>query len=167
MVARFRRAEPEAGAGISLESRTESRFNRPTCRRIFFGYRGDGSAARLFRDIRMDILRRGVKPVRFLGDSLERLRECPEGVRHDAGYQIWRVQLGESAEDYRPMPTIGPGVEEIRVRDVTGAYRVVYTARLVDAVYVLHVFQKKSRATSRIDVEIAARRFKVLVRTRG
>lgn len=59
------------------------------------------------------------------------------------------------------------GSWEIRVRDVTGAYRVVYTARLVDAVYVLHVFQKKSRATSRIDVEIAARRFKVLVRTRG
>jgi phage-related protein len=115
----------------------------------------------------MNILRHAVKPVRFLGDSLERLRAFPAGARHDVGYQIWRVQLGESAEDYRPMPTIGPGVEEIRVRDVTGAYRVVCTARLVDAVYVLHVFQKKSRATSRIDVEIAARRFKVLVRTRG
>jgi phage-related protein len=64
------------------------------------------------------------------------------------------------------MPTIGPGVEEIRVRDVTGAYRVIYTARFADAVYVLHVFQKKTRATSRADIEIAGQRFKVLMRAR-
>ena len=65
------------------------------------------------------------------------------------------------------MPTIGPGVEEIRVRDVTGAYRVIYTARFVDAVYVLHVFQKTTRATPRADIELAAQRFKMLVRARG
>lgn len=114
----------------------------------------------------MDILRTAIKPVRFMGDSLKRLRAFPESARHDVGYQIWRVQLGESPEDFKPMPTIGLGVEEIRVRDVTGAYRVIYTARLADAVYVLHVFQKKTRATSRADIELAARRFKVLVRTR-
>jgi phage-related protein len=114
----------------------------------------------------MDILRTAIKPVRFLGDSLKRLRAFPEGARHDVGYQIWRVQVGEAAEDYKPMPTIGPGVEEIRVRDVTGAYRVIYTARFADAVYVLHVFQKKTRATSRADIEIAGQRFKVLMRAR-
>jgi len=114
----------------------------------------------------MDILRTAIKPVRFLGDSLKRLRAFPEGARHDVGYQIWRVQVGEPAEDFKPMPTIGPGVEEIRVRDVTGAYRVIYTARFADAVYVLHVFQKKTRATSRADIEIAGQRFKVLMRAR-
>ena len=114
----------------------------------------------------MDILRTAIKPVRFLGDSLKRLRAFPEGARHDVGYQIWRVQAGEPAEDFKPMPTIGPGVEEIRVRDVTGAYRVIYTARFADAVYVLHVFQKKTRATSRADIEIAGQRFKVLMRAR-
>jgi len=114
----------------------------------------------------MDILRTAIKPVRFLGDSLKRLRALPEGARHDVGYQIWRVQLGEPAEDFKPMPTIGPGVEEIRVRDVTGAYRVIYTARFADAVYVPHVFQKKTRATSRADIEIAGQRFKVLMRAR-
>ena len=118
-------------------------------------------------NIKMDILRATVKPVRFLGDSLKRLRAFPQGVRHDVGYQVWRVQLGESAEDFKPMPTIGPGVEEVRVRDLTGAYRVIYTAQLDDAVYVLHVFQKKTRATSRADIELAARRFKMLVRSRG
>ncbi len=115
----------------------------------------------------MNILRRAVKPVRFLGDSLKRLRAFPAGTRHDVGYQIWRVQIGEPPEDFKPMPTIGPGVEEIRVRDVTGAYRVIYTARLADAVYVLHVFQKSTRATSRADIELASRRFKSLVRSRG
>jgi phage-related protein len=115
----------------------------------------------------MDILRTAIKPVRFLGDSLKRLRAFPQGVRYDVGYQIWRVQLGEPAEDFRPMPTIGPGVEEIRVRDVTGTYRVIYTARLADAVYVLHVFQKKTRATSSADIELATRRFKLLVRDIG
>jgi phage-related protein len=114
----------------------------------------------------MDILRTAIKPVRFLGDSLKRLRAFPEGARHDVGYQIWRVQVGEPAEDFKPMPTIGPGVEEIRVRDVTGAYRVICTARFADAVYVLHVFQKKTRATSRADIEIAGQRFKVLMRAR-
>lgn len=128
---------------------------------------GVGSAAALPGNIKMDILQTVIKPVRFLGNSLKRLRAFPEGVRHDVGYQIWRVQLGEPAEDFEPMPTIGPGVEEIRVRDVTGAYRVIYTARLVDAVYVLHVFQKRTRATPRADIELAAQRFKVLVRTRG
>jgi phage-related protein len=115
----------------------------------------------------MNILRGAVKPVRFLGDSLKRLRALPEGARYDVGYQVWRVQLGQPAEDFKPMPTIGPGVEEIRVRDVTGAYRVIYTARFADAVYVLHVFQKTTRATSRADVELAAQRFRLLVRARG
>ena len=112
-------------------------------------------------------MRTAIKPVRFLGDSLKRLRAFPDGARHDVGYQIWRVQLGEPAEDFKPMPTIGPGVEEIRVRDASGAYRVIYTARLVDAVYVLHVFQKRTRVTSSADIKLAAQRFKVLVRVRG
>ena len=114
----------------------------------------------------MNILRPAVKPVRFLGDSLKRLRALAEGAGYDVGYQVWRVQLGQPAEDFRPMPTIGPGVDEIRVRDVTGAYRVIYTARFADAVYVLHVFRKTTRATPRADIELAAQRFRVLVRAR-
>lgn len=100
-----------------------------------------------------------MKPVRFLGDSLERLREFPEDARHDAGFQLERVQRGEQPNDSKPMPGIGKGVEEIRVRDASGIYRIVYTARLADAVYVLHAFQKKAQATSKRDVEIARERF--------
>lgn len=62
------------------------------------------------------------------------------------------------------MTIIGRGVEEIRIRDESGIYRVIYTARLADAVYVLHAFQKKSQATSKRDLEIAKRQFALLKR---
>ncbi len=55
---------------------------------------------------------------------------------------------GKQPDDFKPMPSIGKGVEEIRMRDETGAFRVVYTARLAEAVYVLHAFQKKTQATA-------------------
>ena len=64
------------------------------------------------------------------------------------------------------MLTVGKGVEEIRIRDESGAYRVVYTARLEEAVYVIHAFQKKTRTTSQRDVEIARDRFQQLMRGR-
>ena len=105
-----------------------------------------------------------VKPIEFLGDSLRSLREFPDDAKRDAGYQLDRVQHGLQPEDFKPMPTIGKGVEEIRVRDDTGAYRVIYTARLADAVYVLHAFQKKTQTTSKRDIELAKQRFALLGR---
>ena len=105
-----------------------------------------------------------IKPIEFLGDSLRSLREFPDDAKRDAGYQLDRVQHGLQPDDFKPMPTIGKGVEEIRVRDDTGAYRVIYTARLADAVYVLHAFQKKTQATSKRDIELAKRRFALLDR---
>ena len=107
-----------------------------------------------------------MKPVRFLGDSLERLREFPEDARNDAGYQLEQVQRGEQPDDFKPMSSIGKGVEEIRVRDDSGIYRVIYTARLADAVYVLHAFQKKTQATSKRDMATARERFAQLRRER-
>ena len=105
-----------------------------------------------------------VKPIEFLGDSLRSLREFPDDAKRDAGYQLDRVQHGLQPDDFKPMPAIGKGVEEIRVRDDTGAYRVIYTARLADAIYVLHAFQKKTQATSKRDIELAKQRFVLLSR---
>ena len=104
------------------------------------------------------------KPIEFLGDSLRSLREFPDDAKRDAGYQLDRVQHGLQPDDFKPMPAIGKGVEEIRVRDDTGAYRVIYTARLADAVYVLHAFQKKTQTTSKRDIELAKQRFALLSR---
>jgi phage-related protein len=107
-----------------------------------------------------------VKPIRFLGDSLKRLREFPDDARQDAGYQLDKVQRGEQPDDFKPMPSIGKGVEELRVWDDTGTYRVIYTARLKDVVVVLHAFQKKTEATSRADIELARSRWKQLMQER-
>ncbi len=100
-----------------------------------------------------------MEAIRFLGDSLKRLREFPEDVRHDAGYQLDRLQRGLQPDDFKPMPTIGKGVEEIRLWDDSGTFRVIYTARLKEMVVVLHAFQKKTQATSRRDMELAKQRW--------
>jgi phage-related protein len=104
-----------------------------------------------------------MRPVRFLGDSLKCLRDFPESARHDAGYQLDKVQRGDQPDDFKAMPLIGKGVEEIRVSDSSGAYRVIYLARRAEAVYVLHAFHKKTQATSRKDLEIAKGRLRQLL----
>jgi phage-related protein len=107
-----------------------------------------------------------MKLLRFLGDSLKCIRDFPEDARQDAGYQLDKVQHGEPPNDFKPMPTIGRGVEELRIWDDTGTYRVVYTARLADAVYVLHAFQKKTQTTSKRDIDLAKARYTELMRDR-
>ena len=105
-----------------------------------------------------------MKEVEFLGDSLKVIRGFPKSARQNAGRQLDRVQKGHAPDDFKPMPIIGKGVEEIRVWDESGAYRVIYAARLADAIYVLHAFQKKTRGTAKRDIEIARQRFTQLMR---
>ena len=104
-----------------------------------------------------------MRPVRFLGDSLKCLRDFPESARHDAGYQLDKVQRGDQPDNFKPMPSVGKGVEEIRILESSGAYRVIYFARRADAVYVLHAFHKKTQRTPKSDLEIAKMRFKQLL----
>ena len=59
------------------------------------------------------------------------------------------------------MSSVGPGTCEIRVRDPSGAYRVIYVAKFVDAVYVLHAFQKKTQKTARADLDLAMQRYRI------
>lgn len=105
-----------------------------------------------------------VKPVEFLGDSIDALRAFPDSAHQDAGFQLDKVQRGEHPDDWKPMSTIGAGVREIRIRDEAGVFRVIYPAKLADAVYVLHCFQKKAQATSEKDIKLARSRFKELMR---
>ncbi len=107
-----------------------------------------------------------MKPVQFLGNSLQCLRDFPVDARQDAGYQLDKVQRGLQPDDFKPMPTIGRGVEEIRIRDDSGIYRVIYTARFADAIIVLHAFQKKTQRTSRRDIAIAKTRFSEMMKDR-
>ena len=103
-----------------------------------------------------------MKPLRFLGRSRKDLQEFPATARREAGFQLDHVQWGVSADDWKPMKTIGPGVREIRIKDKAGAFRVIYVATFADAVYVLHAFQKKTQATSLQDIRLATSRFREL-----
>ncbi len=105
-----------------------------------------------------------MKPIRFLGDSLKRLREFPEDARQDAGYQLDKLQRGLQPDDFKPIPSVGKGVEEIRVWEDSGTFRVIYTARLREAIVVLHAFQKKTQATSRRDIDLARHRWVLLAK---
>jgi len=87
-------------------------------------------------------------------------------ARQDAGYQLDMVQRGLQPDDFKPMPTIGKGVEEIRIRDDSGIYRVIYTAKFADAVFVLHAFEKKTQRTSQRDIDVAKARFREMMRDR-
>jgi phage-related protein len=100
-----------------------------------------------------------MKPVRFLGDSLRALQEFPEEARRSAGLELQFVQRGLAPRDSKPMPSIGKGVEEIRIWDKSGSFRVIYAARIESAVYVLHAFQKKTEQTRKRDIDTARARF--------
>ncbi|MCI0654418.1 MAG: type II toxin-antitoxin system RelE/ParE family toxin [Methylococcaceae bacterium] len=104
------------------------------------------------------------KPIEFRGGSLNDLRDFPISARRDAGSQLDQVQHGREPDDWKPMPAIGQGVREIRIRDAGGAFRVIYVANFADAVYVLHCFQKKTQKTRKMDLDLAAKRFKDLVK---
>lgn len=90
-----------------------------------------------------------MKSVAFLGDSLAQLRAFPDDARSEAGFQLSEVQRGKDPADWKPMTSIGPGVREIRIRERSGAFRVIYLATLPDSVLVLHVFQKKTERTTK------------------
>jgi len=102
-----------------------------------------------------------VKPVRRVGSSLDDLRELPHEVRTAFGFALYQVQEGKHPSTAKPLHGLGAGVLEI-VDDFDGdTYRDVYAVRLPSAVYVLHVFQKKSSQGSK-----TARRDTDLIRTR-
>ena len=107
-----------------------------------------------------------MKPVHFVGTSREDLRELPDSVQETAGFQLFKVQQGKEPDDWKPMPSVGAGVQEIRVRDERGAYRVFYVAKFEEAVYVLHVFQKRSQKTSQPDLDLGKSRYNDLLKWR-
>jgi phage-related protein len=99
-----------------------------------------------------------MKPLRFIGSSLDDLRSFPAEARRQAGFELYAIQRDSEPSDWKPMKTVGPGVREIRIR-ILGEWRILYVAKFADAVYVLHAFQKKTRKTSRKDLELARRRY--------
>lgn len=88
-----------------------------------------------------------MKSIVFKGSSLNDIRNFSIDARREVGFQLDKVQQGLNPSDWKPMPSIGSGVREIRIRERIGAYRVIYIATFEDAVYVLTAFQKKQQKT--------------------
>lgn len=105
------------------------------------------------------------KPLILLGGSRRDLRAFPALPRRLVGFQLRRVQQGLDPDDWKSMPTVGPGVREIRIH-VGGAYRVFYVTSRAAAIYVLHAFEKKTRKTAARDLEIGRERFRASAKLR-
>jgi phage-related protein len=104
-----------------------------------------------------------VRLVAWLGDSKKVLKEFPQQVRSDIGAALFAAQCGEMAEHVKPFKGIGSGVFEIVDRYDKGTYRLVYAVQIGEKIYVLHVFQKKSRigiATPKQDIDLIKQRYK-------
>jgi phage-related protein len=105
------------------------------------------------------------KPLRWSGTAWADLKAFPDEARREAGHQLFRLQCGLTPDDFKPMPSVGGGVYEIRVRQ-KGAYRVFYIAKYPEAVHVLHAFEKRSQKTDRRDIAIAQQRLARIERDR-
>lgn len=103
------------------------------------------------------------KAISFLGNTHRIVHELPEGARKKLGFALRIVQMGSRPDNVKPLSGFSVQVLEIRVRDDSEAYRAVYTVALGDAVYLLHVFHKKSKKGIGIppqDLEIIRQRLK-------
>ena len=105
------------------------------------------------------------KPITWMGSSKGKIRGFPLRARQQAGYQLWRVQQGLLPTDWKPMASIGSGAAEIRLHE-PHEHRVIYVAKFGEAVYVLHVFAKKTRKTEKRDIETARKAYQAVLELR-
>jgi phage-related protein len=103
-----------------------------------------------------------MKALHWIGTSLVDLRRFPVSARVEAGTDLRRVQQGVDPRDWKPMPDVGAGVREVRVRTQDGAYRVFYVVVSATDVYVLHAFQKRTQRTSAQDIAKGRARYKLI-----
>jgi phage-related protein len=104
-----------------------------------------------------------MKRIQWLGTSLNAVREFPVEARSVIGKELRTVQAGDMPSDFKPMPTVGSGAYEIRVR-AGNQYRVIYVAKFSNSVYVLHAFVKKTQKTAQTDLDLAQSRYAALLK---
>jgi phage-related protein len=106
------------------------------------------------------------RQIRWVGSAYDDLLGFPKDARQEAGFELGKVQAGLDPTDWKPFDDVGAGTREIRLRDASGVYRVMYVARFAEAIYVLHCFQKKTQATSHRDQAIAEARYRAVAAAR-
>ena len=105
------------------------------------------------------------KPLQWVGSALSDLRAFPAKARSRAGHELDLLQQGLDPTDFKPMPGVGMGAYELRIR-VDGAFRVFYVAKFAEGIHVLHAFEKKTKQTARVDIEVGAKRYRLLMKQR-
>ncbi|AJZ59883.1 type II toxin-antitoxin system RelE/ParE family toxin [Paraburkholderia fungorum] len=106
------------------------------------------------------------KEIRWMGSSYHDLLTFPEEPRRRAGFQLGKIQAGLDPDDWKPFDSIGAGTREIRIREADGIYRVMYVTKFVEALYVLHCFQKKTQKLPPQDRKIAETRYRAIINDR-
>ena len=105
-----------------------------------------------------------LKPVSWIGSSYKDFRAFPDGVQDVMGYALYQAQVGGKHGNAKPLKGFGgAGVLEVVADHVGDTFRAVYTVRFAAAIYVLHAFQKKSKAgikTPAEELELIRRRLK-------
>ena len=109
---------------------------------------------------------KSIKPLIFVGTSQNDIRGFGKNASISIGTELFAVQMGSEPTDWKPIRTIGVGVREIRTHDGK-EYRTIYIAKFSEAIYVLHSFVKKSRTTSKKDIQIAKDRLDYVNRMRN
>ena len=101
----------------------------------------------------------------FHPKAKDAIRDFPENLRREFGKVIFDLQKGEklSMPLSRPMPSVARGVEELRIKDRSGAYRVFYYTRLADSVLIFHAFSKKTQKTPPHEIALAQKRLKEII----
>ena len=101
----------------------------------------------------------------FHPKARDAIRDFPEDVRREFGKAIFDLQKGSKLAMplSRPMPSVASGVEELRIRDRSGAYRVFYYTKKADSVLVFHAFAKKTQKTPPQEIALAQKRLKEML----
>jgi phage-related protein len=106
-----------------------------------------------------------MRSLTWLADSRSNVRSFPASVQDDIGYALYVAQLGAMSPKAKPLKGLGGGVMEVAASDTSGTYRAVYTVSIGDSIYVIHAFQKKSKAgiaTPKSEMELVRQRLQQL-----
>lgn len=102
------------------------------------------------------------KELAFFDAAYKAYTSFPEAIQDDGGYQLHLLQAGKNPADFKPLARVGKGAYELRLDDELNEYRVIYVAKFGGKVWVLHAFQKKTRATRVEDIDFAKKAYDAL-----
>ena len=107
-----------------------------------------------------------LKHIGWVGGSKKEILALDDVARKELGFQLYKLQKGKDPDDFKPMPSVGKGVYEIRTRDENNKNKVrcFYVTKIEGAIFVLYVFVKQTKKTGIADIEMGKKRYQLLKR---